>query len=176
MPGNSRPASFPHAQENLEGRETDGPRASKVRGTLFGEIRGQAGLPGCGRRVTRPSARKNNGTEIPIFHPWNRKSAVQRGRRRMSAVSVIGERERFREGLRSQSTSLCPCYFLRRHEGEMANPGLRFRRVGFRKGNDRRTWGWRRLEPPAVVQETPWQPRSPNGEGDDFRHGPTMPG
>jgi hypothetical protein len=60
-------------------------------------------------------------------------------------------------------------------EGEMAGSGLGLRRIAFREGDDGAT-SRRRFEPPAVPEQPPWQSRSPELNGDDLHHGPTMPG
>ena len=57
----------------------------------------------------------------------------------------------------------------------MPGLGSGLRRLGFREGDNGGTNG-RLHQPPAIVQEPPWQPRAPESKGDDFAHGPTMPG
>jgi len=55
----------------------------------------------------------------------------------------------------------------------MPDLGLRLRRVAFRQGDDGRADG-RRIQPPAVFEQPPWQSRSPELNADDFPHGLTM--
>jgi hypothetical protein len=57
----------------------------------------------------------------------------------------------------------------------MPGLGSGLRRFGFRERDNGGTNG-RLLQPPAIVQEPPWQPRAPELKDDDFAHGATMPG
>src|ERR1700676_1923896 len=58
-------------------------------------------------------------------------------------------------------------------EGEVSDPLLGLRRVALREGDDGRACVWR-VQPPAVPEQPPWQPRSPKLNIDDLPHGPTM--
>ena len=60
-------------------------------------------------------------------------------------------------------------------EGEMAGAGLGLRRIAFRDRDDGGA-NRRRLQPPAVIQQPPWQLRSRELNRDDLCHGLTMPG
>lgn len=55
----------------------------------------------------------------------------------------------------------------------MTDFGFGFRPVALREGDDGGANPWR-CQPPAVIQQPPWQSRSPELKGDDLCHAPTM--
>lgn len=57
----------------------------------------------------------------------------------------------------------------------MSSFGFGLQEAALRKGDDGSPRA-RRFQPPAVVEEAPWQCRPPELDGDDFPHAPTMSG
>ncbi len=67
--------------------------------------------------------------------------------------------------------------FPRCDEGEVSDFGFwsGLRCIALRQRDDGRSNRWR-FQPPAIPEQPPGQPRSPKLNGDDLRHGRTMPG